>query len=94
MQSEFESEVNIAKEIIKILRDKENKNSKELEAIIDLNYFMVIYTNYHTETYRGKEILERIRKGYYDGIYKQKVNKCTEVTELKLCKDNMQYCFF
>ena len=83
-------EIELGNEIIKNARSKKFKTDKEYEAIIDLQYFIVIVSQ-NKETEQSKCILERLRTGYYDEI-----NKKIEVKkeELKLSDDNMQYCFF
>lgn len=85
----MKKEIELANEIIKKARNTKFKTEKECEAIIDLQYFIVIVSE-NKETEASKCILERLRAGYYDGIYKNEV----KVQELKLSDDNMQYCFF
>lgn len=85
----MKKEIELANEIIKNARSKEVKTNKEYEAIIDLSYLVTVISE-NKETEQANYILERLRTGYYDGIYKNEV----KVQELKLSDDNMQYCFF
>ena len=87
----MKKEIELAKEIIKKARNTKFKTEKECEAIIDLQYFIVIVSE-NKETEQSKCILERLRSGYYDEIYKDEVK--AEEVKLKLSEDNMQYCFF
>ena len=85
----MKKEIELANEIIKKARNTKFKTEKECEAIIDLQYFIVIASE-NKETEQANYILERLRAGYYDEIYKNEVKE----QELKLSEDNMQYCFF
>ena len=77
----------LAKEIIKYVREKTYKNHKDYAAIIELNYFISV----HQQNIETIEILEKIQSGYYDDVHKIKVVK---EQKYKLADDNMQYSFF
>lgn len=85
-------ELIVAREILKHARNKKSKNSKDYEAIVDLTYFISV----NKETIASKEIREKIQSGYYDEVYKIKIDKVTADNNcnLKLSEDNMQYSFF
>lgn len=80
----------LSEEIIKYARNKSYKNHKDYAAIIDLNYF-ISANKQNKDTIESKRILEKIKNGYYDDVYKVKPVKGKEY---KLADDNMQYCFF
>lgn len=85
-------ELIIAREILKHARNKKSKNSRDYEAIVDLTYFISV----NKETIASKEIREKIQSGFYDEVYKIKIDKVTADNNcnLKLSEDNMQYSFF
>lgn len=85
-------ELIVAREILKHARNKKSKNSRDYEAIVDLTYFISV----NKETIASKEIREKIQSGYYDEVYKIKIDKVTADNNcnLKLSEDNMQYSFF
>lgn len=66
-------ELIVAREILKHARNKKSKNSKDYEAIVDLTYFISV----NKETIASREIREKIQSGYYDEVYKIKIDKVT-----------------
>lgn len=95
MSNNLNDELILAREILEYARNKKLKKSKDYEAIIDLTYFISIVKG-NKETVSSKEILEKLRSGYYDEVYKIKIDKTTvdNNCNLKLSEDNMQYSFF
>ena len=90
MSNNLNDELILAREVLEYVRNKKLKKSKDYEAIIDLTYFISIIK-------RNKEtIVEKIRSGYYDEVYKIKIDKTIvdNNCNLKLSEDNMQYSFF
>lgn len=85
-------ELIVARGILKHARNKKSKNSRDYEAIVDLTYFISV----NKETIASKEIREKIQSGFYDEVYKIKIDKVTDDNNcnLKLSEDNMQYSFF
>ena len=92
MNNNLNAELISAREILDYARNKKSKNSKDYEAIVDLTYFVSL----DKETIASKEICEKMRSGYYDEVYKIKMDKITADNNcnLKLSEDNMQYSFF
>ena len=92
MSNNLNDELISAREILDYARSKKLKNSRDYEAIVDLTYFISL----DKETIASKEILEKIRSGYYNEVYKIKTVKITADNNcnLKLSEDNMQYSFF
>ena len=92
MKNTLNTELILAREILDYARNKKSKNSRDYEAIVDLTYFISL----DKETIASKEICEKIRSGYYDEVYKIKIEKVTADNKcnLKLSEDNMQYSFF
>lgn len=92
MSNNLNAELISAREILDYARNKKSKNSRDYEAIVDLTYFISL----DKETIASKEICEKIRSGYYDEVYKIKIEKVTADNNcnLKLSDDNMQYSFF
>ena len=92
MKNTLNTELILAREILDYARNKKVKKSKDYEAIVDLTYFISL----DKETIASKEICEKIRSGYYDEVYKVKIDKITidNGCNLKLSEDNMQYSFF
>lgn len=92
MSNNLNDELISAREILDYARSKKLKNSRDYEAIVDLTYFISL----DKETIASKEILEKIRSGYYNEVYKIKTGKITADNNcnLKLSEDNMQYSFF
>lgn len=92
MKNTLNTELILAREILDYERNKKSKNSRDYEAIVDLTYFISL----DKETIASKEICEKIRSGYYDEVYKIKIDKVTADNNcnLKLSEDNMQYSFF
>lgn len=95
MSNNLNDELILAREVLEYVRNKKLKKSKDYEAIIDLTYFISIVKG-NKETVSTKEILEKLRSGYYDEVYKIKIDKTTvdNNCNLKLSEDNMQYSFF
>lgn len=95
MSNNLDNELILAREILDHARNKKAKKSKDYEAIVDLTYFISV-NKQNKESIVGKDILEKIRSGYYDEIYKVKTDKITidNNCNLKLSEDNMQYYFF
>lgn len=95
MSNNLNAELISAREILDYARNKKSKNSRDYEAIVDLTYFISVVKG-NEETIASKEILEKIRSGYYDEVYKIKTDKVTADNNcnLKLSEDNMQYSFF
>lgn len=95
MNNTLNTELILAREVLEYVRNKKLKKSKDYEAIIDLTYFISIIKR-NKETIASKEILEKIRSGYYDEVYKIKIDKTIvdNNCNLKLSEDNMQYSFF
>ena len=95
MSNNLNDELILAREILEYVRNKKLKKSKDYEAIIDLTYFISIVKG-NKETVSTKEILDKLRNGYYDEVYKIKIDKTTvdNNCNLKLNEDNMQYSFF
>lgn len=95
MSNTLNTELILAREILEHVRNKKSKNSRDYEAIVDLTYFISII-KWNKETIASKEICEKIRSGYYDEVYKIKIEKVTADNKcnLKLSEDNMQYSFF
>lgn len=95
MSNNLNDELILAREVLEYVRNKKLKKSKDYEAIIDLTYFISIIKR-NKETIASKEILEKIRSGYYDEVYKIKIDKTIvdNNCNLKLSEDNMQYSFF
>lgn len=95
MSNNLNDELILAREILEYARNKKLKKSKDYEAIIDLTYFISIVKG-NKETVSSKDILEKLRSGYYDEVYKVKIDKTTVDNNynFKLSEDNMQYSFF
>ena len=95
MKNTLNTEVILAREVLEYVRNKKLKKSKDYDAIIDLTYFISIVKG-NKETVSSKEILEKLLSGYYDEVYKIKIDKVTADNNcnLKLSEDNMQYSFF
>lgn len=89
MSNTLKNEVTLAEEIVKHLRNKAIKVSKEYEAVIELNYFIAVYRN-EKETIESKRILGKLQNEYYEDIY---IAKLDNKNEYKIADDNMQYCF-
>ena len=92
MSNNLNDELISAREILDYARSKKLKNSRDYEEIVDLTYFISL----DKETIASKEILEKIRSGYYNEVYKIKKGKITADNNcnLKLSEYNMQYSFF
>ena len=95
MSNNLNAELISAREILDYARNKKSKNSRDYEAIVDLTYFISVVKG-NEETIASKEILKKIRSGYYDEVYKIKIDKTIvdNNCNLKLSEDNMQYSFF
>ena len=95
MSNTLNTELILAREILEHVRNKKSKKSKDHEAIVDLTYFISIIKE-NKETIASKEILDKLRSGYYEEVYKIKTGKITADNNcnLKLSEDNMQYSFF
>ena len=95
MSNNLNAELISAREILDYARNKKSKNSRDYEAIVDLTYFISVVKG-NEETIASKEILKKIRSGYYDEVYKIKTGKIAADNNcnLKLSEDNMQYSFF
>ena len=95
MSNNLNAELISAREILDYARNKKSKNSRDYEAIVDLTYFISVVKG-NEETIASKEILKKIRSGYYDEVCKIKIEKITADNNwnLKLSEDNMQYSFF
>ena len=95
MSNKLNDELILDREILEYARNKKLKKSKDYEAIIDLTYFISIVKG-NKETVSSKDILEKLRSGYYDEVYKVKIDKTTVDNNynFKLSEDNMQYSFF
>ena len=65
MSNNLNAELISAREILDYARNKKSKNSKDYEAIVDLTYFISIIKE-NKETIASKEILDKLRSGYYD----------------------------
>ena len=68
---DLENELRLAEKIIEQARSKTWKNTDDLYAIIDLNYFLSA-TKQGVHSIEWNKILNRLRNGYYDEIYKDK----------------------
>ena len=92
MSNTLNTELILAREILDYARNKKSKNSRDYEAIVDLTYFISL----DKETIASKEICEKVRSGYYDEVYKIKIDKITADNNwnLKFSEDNMRYSFF
>lgn len=73
MSNTLNTELILAREILDYARNKKSKNSRDYEAIVDLTYFISL----DKETIASKEICEKVRSGYYDEVYKIKIDKIT-----------------
>lgn len=95
MSNDLNDELILAREILKYARSKRLKKSRDYEAIIDLTYF-ISSNKQNKESIVAKEILDKIRNGYYDENCKIKTDKIIvdNNCNLKLSEDNMQYSFF
>lgn len=71
---DLKNELILAEKIIEHARSKTWKNSDDYYAIIDLNYFLSA-TKQGIHSIEWSKILDRLRNGYYDEIYKNKEEK-------------------
>ncbi len=89
------NEIELAKKIIKVARSRETsskiKNKDDLNAIIELGYFVTI-RKANKDTIESRRIENKLKDGYYKDIFTEA--KKEPKVEYKLAKDNMQYCFF